>query len=268
MFGYIYLTTNKVNGKMYVGQKTSTVFLKEEYLGSGKLLSKAIDKYGRENFEVTLLEEVQGDKSNLDEREIYWISVLDAVNSDRFYNLHPGGVGGATYGNLGHKASKEKLELLRKAQIERYENNPELRNYMREVTVERFKDPREREKISNAVRELWKDPNYRKHMSDVHRGKVSPLKGKHMSEETKQKISAACKGNPSPRKGKKLTESQIESQRKSMLGRHYWNNGVENKLVHECPGEGWTLGRLPYEGGAMRDPITGRFKRSAIKSEQ
>ena len=53
-----------------------------------------------------------------------------------------------------------------------------------------------------------------------------------------------------------------------MLGRHYWNNGVENKLVHECPGEGWTLGRLPYEGGAMRVPITGRFKRGAIKSEQ
>ena len=38
MFGYIYLTTNLINEKKYIGQKTSNKFLGESYLGSGKLL--------------------------------------------------------------------------------------------------------------------------------------------------------------------------------------------------------------------------------------
>lgn len=49
MFGYIYETTNLINGKKYIGQKTSRVFLKEEYLGSGKGIKLAIDKYGLNN---------------------------------------------------------------------------------------------------------------------------------------------------------------------------------------------------------------------------
>lgn len=233
MFGYIYLTINKLNGKKYIGQKTSSVFLKEEYLGSGKLLSKAIDKYGKENFEVILLEEVEASKSELNEREIYWIKILNAVESDEFYNLHPGGVGGATYGNLGHKASKETCELFRDIQLKRYENNPE----------------------------------YRAHMSNVHKGQVSPRKGKHLTEETKQKISVACKGKPSPRKGVKLSPSQREAHSKNMRDRHFWNNGKETRLVHECPGEGWVRGRLPYEGGPVKDPVTGKFIKKDVNNE-
>ena len=43
MFGYIYITTNKVNGKRYIGQKTSPVFLGNKYLGSGEALNNAIN---------------------------------------------------------------------------------------------------------------------------------------------------------------------------------------------------------------------------------
>ena len=38
MYGYIYKTTNLVNGKIYIGQKKSDVFLGDKYLGSGKKL--------------------------------------------------------------------------------------------------------------------------------------------------------------------------------------------------------------------------------------
>lgn len=44
MIGYIYKTTNLINGKIYIGQKRSKKFLKERYLGSGKILKKAIKK--------------------------------------------------------------------------------------------------------------------------------------------------------------------------------------------------------------------------------
>lgn len=44
----IYKTTNKINGKIYVGLDTKN---NPKYLGSGKIIKFAIKKYGKENFE-------------------------------------------------------------------------------------------------------------------------------------------------------------------------------------------------------------------------
>lgn len=43
----IYITTNLINGKIYIGQ---SIHSNKNYLGSGVKLKKAIDKYGTENF--------------------------------------------------------------------------------------------------------------------------------------------------------------------------------------------------------------------------
>jgi len=39
-YNYIYLITNTINGKIYIG-KHSTDDLKDDYMGSGKILYKA-----------------------------------------------------------------------------------------------------------------------------------------------------------------------------------------------------------------------------------
>jgi group I intron endonuclease len=87
----IYKTTNIVNGKFYVGKDVKN---KKSYLGSGKLLKQAIRKYGKENFKKEIIEYCT-DMVQLEEREVYWIEKLDAVNKG--YNLTEGGTGGDTW---------------------------------------------------------------------------------------------------------------------------------------------------------------------------
>ena len=89
--GYIYLITNKLDGKQYVGQTSRDIHTRfaehcTEKRGHSRL-HNAIQKYGWQNFSIEELEQVPNDK--LDEREIYWIKKLDTYNNG--YNLTTGG---------------------------------------------------------------------------------------------------------------------------------------------------------------------------------
>ena len=84
-YGYIYKTTNLVNNKIYIGQKTSKKFLGESYLGSGKLLSKAVKKYGHNNFTVELLEmKIKSIKVNQLESPKKYYDVVNAYPHNNF----------------------------------------------------------------------------------------------------------------------------------------------------------------------------------------
>src|ERR1700742_1816752 len=88
--GFIYVTTNTVNGKKYIGKCESN---KKSYLGSGSLLKKAIKKYGRQNFIRDIL--AYGiSREDLDDLEKYYIDYYGCQNSDLFYNIKEGGQGG------------------------------------------------------------------------------------------------------------------------------------------------------------------------------
>lgn len=55
--GFVYLTTNLVNGKVYIGQYTfkKEKWLNATYLGSGTVFKQALKKYGRKNFKRKIL---------------------------------------------------------------------------------------------------------------------------------------------------------------------------------------------------------------------
>jgi group I intron endonuclease len=86
----IYKTTNSINGKFYIGKDAKN---KKNYLGSGTILKQAIKKYGKSNFTKEILE-VCNSLEHLAEREKYWITKLNAIETG--YNIAEGGIGGDT----------------------------------------------------------------------------------------------------------------------------------------------------------------------------
>ena len=86
----IYKTTCDINDKIYIGQDSKN---DPTYLGSGLLLNRAIEKHGREHFHKELVE-VCSSREELNERERFWISELDATNRVIGYNIALGGQGG------------------------------------------------------------------------------------------------------------------------------------------------------------------------------
>ena len=95
-YGFIYMTKNKVTGHLYIGKHRRTMNPDDIddswYLGSGVLLQRAIEKYGTDNFERTILCECPDDQS-LNEMERRFIGYYNAVDDNQFYNLTFGGDG-------------------------------------------------------------------------------------------------------------------------------------------------------------------------------
>jgi len=92
---FVYKTTNLVNGKIYVGQH-ATNNLDDQYIGSGKLITRAIKKYGPNNFKFEIFQFAES-YEELDALEKNLISTLSANDGNIGYNIHPGGLGGNAY---------------------------------------------------------------------------------------------------------------------------------------------------------------------------
>ena len=85
MIGFIYITTNKVNGKKYLGRKAYKKGW-EIYLGSSKQLLADIKLFGKENFERTIIEECDGFKT-LSEREVFYQKKFNVKSDPGWYNI-------------------------------------------------------------------------------------------------------------------------------------------------------------------------------------
>lgn len=163
--------------------------VEDDYLGSGKLITRAIKKYGRENFKREILSYADS-KEELANLEIFFIKEYDATNNKDFYNIYIGGSGGNTIAGYteqekeaykskmreallnsknppyGHKQSEEVKDKIRKKQLQHWNNiSEEDRNKFRET-------------IRNAVMGE-KNPNYNHHWNEDKKKQLSELRKKN-----------------------------------------------------------------------------------------
>ena len=84
----IYLITNKISNKKYVGQASSIYnrWINHRHnLSGAPKLRNAVTHHGWENFSFDIIEECA--KDTLDEREEFWIKFYDTTNPEIGYNI-------------------------------------------------------------------------------------------------------------------------------------------------------------------------------------
>ena len=219
MYGYIYKTTNLINGKIYIGQKKSNKFLHESYLGSGNYIKAAINKYGRDNFSVEIIDTAQT-KEELNQKEIFYIKKYNSTDMAVGYNIHSGGRGGILTGDAESWSNARK--------------GPLNGRYGAEVSTET------RNKIGEANSKYTRTEEVKKRISNS-------LKGRPKPEGFGAKVSAA-------QKGRVKSELELEHLRIGNLkaaeknrGKHIYNNGEHEIRLHDSDTipEGFVRGRLP-----------------------
>lgn len=224
MFGYIYLTTNLLNGKKYIGKHKASIF-NEEYLGSGKIIRQAVLKNGRENFTVKCLHECETEEE-LNELEKFYIKKYNAQEDSNFYNISEGGENGrAMLGKHQSDYQKEKASQVHKGRTRSQET---------------------RERIKAGIQNMSEEKKLlrQQHASDSHKGKKHTEEQKErISNTLKQlyaegKIVNGCLGKPAWNKGKKMTEEQLKNHHysKGMIG-IYYPEGDNNNKVKMVPPE-------------------------------
>lgn len=174
----VYLITNRVNGKRYVGitsrgyQERFKEHVSDALNGSKTILHNAIRKYGEENFDAMLLEDnIPDDQAGL--KEQYYIKLYNTFYTSHIgYNMTEGGGGMSGYKHT--EATKAAISHSLQGHV-----FPESRN----------------RKIKQAMTGRDYKPEWKQALSASRlgrfKGQENPFFGKHHSDETKAKLSEA-----------------------------------------------------------------------------
>ncbi len=228
----IYQAKNKINGKVYVGQTIGNLDRrKSDHLSSVKSIRydsyfhNAIRKYGKDNFVWEIIEECNTIEE-LNEREKYWIEILDSI-SPNGYNLMSGG-----RNSMHHEKTKVEMSEIRKG---KYcgKKHPRYGKKHTKETLKKMSESKQGEnhpmfgknhtrKSLKKMREAAQGEN---HPMYGKTGKDNPNYGKTHTEETLKKMSEAQQGESNPRA--KLTEADVLDIRK------WYKEGMSYKEISE-----------------------------------
>jgi group I intron endonuclease len=209
-YGVVYLITNLVNGKCYIGQTVDYAARMRQHrlAGSQCVISHAVKKYGWNNFSREILGEAE-DKESLDNLEKLWIIIANSVESG--YNREAGGANGKpceatrllqSAAKRGRTLTTEHRKNISKAQ--KGNRPPHAHLAMVRSLNGRIKTEDEKKKISNSLKGNIISPEQRERISNSLKGRIrsashsrklsESLQGHSVSQATRDKISATKRG--------------------------------------------------------------------------
>jgi hypothetical protein len=199
---FTYITTNILNGKQYIGEH-STNNLEDGYLGSGLLIAKAIQNYGKKYFKREILE-FYDTKENAFESEKKYIELYETHISKGGYNISPEG-GHRIIGSLDESTKKKIRKSLKNHKVSK-ETRKKIGESSRISQLGHSVSQKTRKKIGekNAISlkgKLFSDDRKEK------------MRGWNHSDESKKKIGEASKN--SSRYTEERSQKIWESRRKN-----------------------------------------------------
>lgn len=208
-YGFIYLTTNLISEKKYIGMHKGVA--SDNYLGSGKLLIRAIKKYGKENFSREILAYAK-DKEELGKLEKHYIELYNATLNSNFYNIHPGGFGGScmdVWDEERKKEYKEKMSLTLK-------NSKKMKLHLNNLNQLRKTKSYKRNHYNKRI---MSEATILK-MREINLGEKNPNYGNYWSEEKKKQLSEL-----------RIKNGKSKGELNGMFGKK-GNNAINNKKVY------------------------------------
>jgi group I intron endonuclease len=194
MDAHIYLVTNNLNGKQYVGQTT----VARNKVGHGLIVTEAYKKHGKDNFSYSPICSEINNKATLNYIERFWIKVM-GTRYPNGYNIEEGG---STKGEVSD-STKEKLRLA---------------NLGKKVSAET------KAKIALSSTGRCPSEETKVKLKAARSKQIPPMLGKTTSEETKEKIRQTKIGSKNPMYGKPITEEH----RAKLKANSRWN---KNRVI-------------------------------------
>lgn len=150
----IYLITNTLNGKQYVGQTQRTLLHRmKQHLKEHLYIDRVIRKYGIENFTFKVLEEC-ATIDELNEQERFWIATLNTKKPNG-YNLTDGGEGVPGMSHTKESCKKISKTMKKLCEI------PSIHSRLVALAQENASNPLKRARLSTKLKEIYKDPELR-----------------------------------------------------------------------------------------------------------
>lgn len=179
MYGYIYITKNIVNGTLYIGRRKLSIF-DPSYLGSGKLLQRAIRKYGIHKFTVQILAKANSLRE-LNSLEKEYIAKYRSIGGLRsMYNISNGG-DAVMEGRRHTRTTKRKISC-------------SIRRVRPTGFIGRTHSEESKQKIRKALIGRINSIAHNRRISLGNKGRMSPMKGRKASYATRMKQSRSLTG--------------------------------------------------------------------------
>jgi hypothetical protein len=194
------------------------------------------------DFKRRVISRVYTSRGDLLEEEHKWLSLIsDSEIGVKYYNLTKHLNGHWTSDEDKRLTVGQKISAKLKGRVspnKGKKSSEATKQKIREANARQFSDPTQKEIRREKTKQLWLDPDYRRHQTENKKG----VKQSADTLAKRQQTIKDCGIKLGPSKGNVPWNKGIKNE--SLSRSRWWNNSTINKRSELCPGNEYVLGRI------------------------